>query len=163
MLDATGHSILWRIRDAARFTGSTIHNMTSTPVAPDGEGRHRQLRESTTPQWLNRLSTAHSAIEDGLKYLIKRRGASYSHTHDLRTLLDELRMCDSRVATSLDNAFAAATEFHGTDTLDTTYRHLALLPDCLEKAGAQKLFELMRYCELESSIDDPALGCIHIS
>ncbi len=162
MSEVSKESILWRIRDATRYSGSIIPHMTSAPLPPDEEGRHRQLRETITPQRLNRLSTAHTAIEDGLKYLIKSRGIPYSHTHDLRTLLDELRACYSGIAESLDNAFAAATGFYGTDTRDPDFRHLTSLQDYLEKTGNNKQFERMRYLELESSIDDPAMESVYI-
>ena len=161
-LDNVEHSILWRMRDAAQYLGSIIPNLTSTPVARDKEGRHRQLREAITPQRLNRLSTAHSAIEDGLKHLIKSSGASYTHTHELRLLLDNLRICNSRVTETLDDAFQAATVFYGTDTHDPNLCHLASLSDYFDKSGTKEQFERMRYIELESSIDDPALEWIHI-
>ena len=137
-------------------------SMTSTPAARDKEGRYRQLREAMTPQRMNRLSTAHSAIENGLKYFIKRSGASYPHTHELRTLLDNLRACDPALAASLDEAFDAATEFYGTDTQNPDHCHLASLADYLDKSGTEEQFKRMRYVELESSIDDLALGCVHI-
>ena len=162
MLDATEHSIVWRLRDAARYLGSIIPNVTSAPAPRDQEGRHRHWREAMTPQRMNRLSIAHSAIEDGLKHLIKRNGGSYSHTHELRVLLDELRASAPGVAASLDNAFNAAAEFYCTDTRHPDHRHLASLSDYLEKSATKELFELMRYVELESWIDDPALKMVHI-
>ena len=161
MLSATEHSIVWRIRGAARYLGSIIPNMTSAPVAPDKEGRHRQWREAMTPQKLDRLSGAHSAIESGLKHLIKSGGASYSPTHELRILLDELRASAPGVAASLENAFNAATAFYGTDTAHPDHRHLASLSDYLDKSGTKELFNRMRYVELESSVDDPVLECVH--
>ena len=162
MLGATEHSIVWRLRDAARYLGSIIPNVTSAPAPRDQEGRHRHWREAMTPQRMNRLSTAHSAIEDGLKYLIKSNGGSYSHTHELRVLLDELRASAPGVAASLDNAFDAATEFFGTDTQHPDHRHLASLSEYLHESGTKKLFKRMRYVELESSIDDPILERVHI-
>lgn len=162
MLDSIEHSIVWRLRDAARYLGSIIPNVTSAPTPRDGEGRNRHWREAMTPQTLNRLSTAHSAIEDGLKHLIKSSDASYSHTHELCTLLDELRACKPVVAALLDKAFDAATEFYGTDTQDPDHRHLASLSDYLEESGTEEQFKRMRYVELESSIDNPALECVHI-
>ena len=162
MLDAIEHSIVWRLRDAARYLGSIIPNLTSAPAARDQEGRYRQWREAMTPQRMNRLSTAHSAIEDGLKHLIKSSGAAYSHTHELRALLHELRACNPLIAASLDKAFDAATEFYGTDTQEPDHRHLASLSDYLEKSGSMEQFKRMRYVELESSIDDPALEWVHI-
>lgn len=162
MLDASKEPILWRIRDAIRYSGSIIPRLTSDPPAPDEQGRHRQWRETVTPQKLNRLLTAHIAIEGGLKYLIKSTGASYSHTHDLRALLDQLRTCKSGIAASLDNAFTATTGFYGTDTQDPDYRHLASLQDYLEMVGSNEQYKRMRYVELESSIDDPALESLHI-
>ena len=56
----------------------------------------------------------------------------------------------------------AATEFYGADTQDPDYCHLASLPDYLAKNGTERLFQRMRYVELESSIDDPALEEVHI-
>ena len=162
MLDATEHSIVWRLRDAARYLGSIIPNVTSGPAPRDQEGRRRHWREAMTPQRLSRLSVAHSAIEGGLKHLIKRNGGSYSHTHELRVLLDELRATAPGVAAFLDNAFNAATGFYGTDTGHSDHRHLASLSDYLEKSGTKELFERMRYVELESSVDDPALERVHI-
>lgn len=162
MLNRVEHSIVWRLRDAARYLGSIIPNTTSAPAARDKEGRHRQWREAMTPQRMNRLSTAHSAIEDGLKHFIKSSGGSYAHTHELRALLDKLRACNPVVTASLDRAFDAATEFYGTDTRDPDHCHLASLSDYLEKSGTKEQFKRMRYVELESSIDDPALECVHI-
>lgn len=162
MLDATEHSIVWRLRDAARYLGSIIPNVTSAPAPRDQEGRHRHWREAMIPQRMNRLSIAHSAIEDGLKHLIKSNSGSYPRTHSLGVLLDELRASAPGVAAHLDNAFDAATEFYGTDTGHPDYRHLASLSDYLEKSATRELFELMRYVELESWIDDPALERVHI-
>ena len=162
MLDATQHSIVWRLRDAARYLGSIIPNMTSEPAPRDQEAWCRHWREAMTPQRMNRLSGAHSAIEDGLKHLIKRNGGSYSRTHELSVLLDELRASAPGVAGSLDNAFNAATEFYGTDTGHADHYHLASLSDYLEEVGTKELYERMRYVELESSVDDPALERLHI-
>ena len=164
-MDAVGHSILWRIRDAARYSASIVPMMASSADSFDDEGeegdRHR-LHESMTPQRMNRLLVAHSAAEDGFKYLIRRSGARYSKTHDLLTLLNELRACDPSAAEWLDGAFAAVTAFYGTDMSDPDYRHLASLSAYLEKVGDPRHFELMRYLELESSIYDPALRYMHI-
>ena len=162
MLDATEHSIVWRLRDAARYLASIIPNMTSAPGPRDKEGRHRHWREAMTPQRMNRLSTAHSAIEDGLKHLIKRSGATYSHTHELRVLLDELRGNAPGIAASLDRSFDAATEFYGTDTQNPDHAHLASLSDYLATSGTADLFKRMRYVGLESSIYDPGLEMVHI-
>ena len=162
MLDAVEHSIVWRIRGAASYLGSIIPNVMSAPVARDKEVRHRQWREAITPQRMNRLSNAHSVIEEGLKYLIRSNVGSYTPTHELGVLLGELRACNSGVAASLDNAFDAATEFYGTDTQHPDHRHLASLSDYVGKSGTKELFKCMRYVELESSIDDPALEDVHI-
>ena len=166
LLDAVGHSILWRIRDAARYLGTIIPMMASSGDSfGDDEGeegfRHR-FHESMTPQRMNRLLVAHSAAEDGFKFLIRRSGAGYSKTHDLMTLLNELRACDPSAADGLDNAFGAVTAFYGTDVSDPDHRLLAPLSAYLEKVGDRSHFELMRYLELESSVYDPALQYIHI-
>ena len=162
MSDPAKGPILSRIQDAISYSGSIIPNGASGPPAPDEQGRHRQWREAVTPRKLNRLLTAHIAIEGGLKYLINSTGTSYSRTHDLRVLLDQLRTCNSGVAASLDNAFAAATGFYGTDTQGPDYRHLASLQDYLKMAGSNEQYKRMRYVELESSIDDPALESLHL-
>ena len=115
-----------------------------------------------TPQRMNRLSTAHSAIEDGFKYLIKSNGTSYSHTHELHVLLDELRSVAPSIAMSLDKVFHTATEFYRTDTQNRDHCHLESLSDYLKKSGTKELFKRMRYVELESSIDDPDLESVYI-
>ena len=165
-MDAVGHSIVWRIRDAARYLGTIVPTMASSRSCfGDDEGEEvfqRRLHESMTPQRMNRLLVAHSAAEDGYKFLIRRSGARYSKTHDLMTLLNELRACDPSVAKGLDDAFAAVTAFYGTDTSDPDHRHLASLSTYLEKVGDPRHFELMRYLELESSVYDPALLYMHI-
>ena len=167
LLDAVGHSILWRIRDAARYLGTIVPMMASSGDCfnhGDNEGedgfQHR-LHESMTPQRMNRLLVAHSAAEDGFKFLIRRNGSRYSKTHNLMTLFNELRACDLRTAKWLDDAFAAVTAFYGTDMSDPDHRHLASLSAYLEKVGDPKHFELMRYLELESSVYDPALRFLH--
>ena len=167
LLDTVGHSILWRIRDAARYLGTIVPTMASSHDCFDDddegeEGFQHRLHESMTPQRMNRLLVAHSAAEDGFKFLIRRSGARYSKTHNLMTLLSELRACDPSAAKRLDCAFAAVTAFYGTDMLDPEHRHLASLSAYLEKVGDPRHFELMRYLELESSVYDPALQYIHI-
>ena len=165
-MDAVGHSILWRIRDAARYLGTIVPMMASSHDCFSDDGLEeifqRRLHESMTPQRMNRLLVGHSAAEDGFKFLIRRSGARYSKTHDLMTLLNELRACDPNVAEWLDDAFAAVTTFYGTDTSDLDFRHLASLSAYLEKVGDRRHFELMRYLELESSVYDPALLYMHI-
>ena len=165
-MDAVGHSILWRIRDAARYLATIVPTMASSgEFADDDKGeedsQHR-FHESMTPQRMNRLLVVHSAAEDGLKFLIRRNGARYSKTHDLMNLLNELRACDPSTAKQLDDAFAAVTAFYGTDMSYPDHRHLASLSAYLEKVGDCRHFELMRYLELESSVYDPALQYIHI-
>ena len=164
-LDAVGHSILWRIRGAARYLGTIVPAMASSPDSFDDEcdeGIQHRLHESMTPQRMNRLLVAHSAAEDGFKFLIRRNGARYSKTHDLLILLNNLRACDPSAARWLDDAFDAVTAFYGTDMSDPDHRHLASLSAYLEKVGNPKHFELMRYLELESSVYDPALQYLHI-
>ena len=166
LLDAVGHSILWRIRDAARYLGTIVPKMASShDLFDEDEGEERfqhRLHESMTPQTMNRLLVAHLAAEDGFKLLIRRNGARYSRTHNLMTLLNELRACDPNTAKWLDDAFVAVTAFYGPDMSDPDHRHLASLSAYLEKVGDPKHFELMRYLELESSVYDPALQYIHI-
>ncbi len=165
LLDAVGHSILWRIRDAASYLATIVPMMESSPDSFGEEGKEdfqHRLHESMTPQRMNRLLVAHSAAEDGFKYMIRRSGAPYSKTHDLLTLLDELRACDPSAAKWLDDAFAAVTAFYGTDMSDPDHRHLVSLSAYLEKVGDPRHFKLMRYLELESSVYDPALQYIHI-
>lgn len=165
LLDAVGHSILWRIRDAARYLGTIVPMMASSPDSfseESKEGFQNRLQESMTPQRMNRLLVAHSAAEDGFKFLIRRKGARYSKTHNLMALLNELRACDPRAARWLDDAFAAVTAFYGTDLSDPDHHHLASLSAYLERVGDPTHFELMRYFELESSVHDPALRYLHI-
>ncbi len=167
-LDEVAHSILWRIRDASRYLATIVPMITSSPDSfEDGakERFHRRLHESQTPQRMNRLLVAHSAAEDGFKYLIKRRGGYYpkgQKGHNLRVLLDQLRACDPSTAEWLDDAFDAVTTFYGTDISDPDHGHLASLSAYLEKVGDPKHFQLMRYLELESSVYDPALRYIHM-
>ena len=166
MLDAVGHSILWRIRDAARYLATIVPMIASSPGSFGGnegvEGFQRRLHESMTPQRMNRLVVAHGAAEDGFKFLIRRSGARYSWNNNLLTLLNELRACDPSAAKSLDDAFDAVTAFYGTDLSDPDHRHLASLSAYLDKVGDRKHFELVRYLELESSVYDPALQYIHM-
>ncbi|MCY3921649.1 MAG: hypothetical protein OXG27_04560 [Chloroflexi bacterium] len=161
-LDATAHSIIWRIRDAARYLGSIIPNVKSASRHRHDRARPRAWREAWIPQRMNRLVAAHSAIEDGVKYLIKRRGECYKWGHNLRDLLDQLRAVDRTVAASLDRAFVAATEFYGTNTQIPHFRHLSSLPEYLEEAGDSEQFQLMRYLGLESSIDNPRVEKVHM-
>ena len=166
LLDAVGHSVLWRIRDAARYLGTIVPAMASSPDSfgdDEGEeGFQHRLHESMTPQRMNRLLVAHSAAEDGFKFLIRRNGASYSKTHDLSILLNKLRACDPSAVKRLDDAFGAVTKFYGTDLSDLDHCHLVSLSAYLEKVGDPKHFELMRYLELESSVYDPALQYMHL-
>lgn len=165
-LNAVGHSIVWRIRDAARYLGTIVPMMASSRSCfgddEAEEGFRYRLHESRTPQRMNRLLVAHSAAEDGFKFLIRRSGKSYPITHDLLTLLNALRACDPSAASSLDDAFAAVTAFYGTDMSDSDHRHLASLSAYLRKVGDPRHFQLMRYLELESSVYDPALRYLHI-
>ena len=136
--------------------------MTASVMMKVNEASERRFHESMTPQRMNRLLVAHSAAEDGFKYLIQRNGGRYSKTHNLMTLLNELRACDPSAAKWLDDAFDALTAFYGTDLSDPDHRHLASLSAYLEKVGDRRHFELMRYLELESSVYEPALQYIHI-
>lgn len=166
LLDVVGHSILWRIRDAARYLATIIPNLASSPDSfGEDEGEksfQRRFHESMTPQRMNRLLVAHGAAEDGFKFLIRRSGAGYSKTHNLMTLLNELRACDPSTAEWLDDAFGAETAFYGTEISDPDHCHLASLSAYLEKVGDFEHFQLMRYLELESSVYDPALRYIHM-
>ena len=66
-LDSVGHSILWRIRDAARYLATIIPNVASSPGSfgeDEGEkGFQHRFHESMTPQRMNRLLVAHSVLE----------------------------------------------------------------------------------------------------
>lgn len=158
--------MLSRIEDTAHFVASmVISNMAfgAGGTARDSkEDWRRRTREFIIPQETDRLLAAHSTIESAIKYLIKRTGGSYTYTHDLGTLLQELMGCDTKAARSLCDAFDAAIKFYGTDTQDPDYRHLASLPDYLGKAATEEQFKLLRYFEVESSIDDPALEYMYV-
>lgn len=166
MLDTAEHLVLSRIEDTARFVASMVISNrafragSTTPYSK--EAWRRRTREFTIPQEADRLLSAHSTIESGLKYLIKRTGGSYTYTHDLGTLLEELTGSDPRLARSLCDAFDAAIEFYGTDTQDPDYRHLASLPDYLGKAATEEQFKLLRYFELESSLDKLVLQYMYV-
>ena len=165
-MDPAEHSTLSRIEDTSRLVASIVmSNMAfssddATPYSK--EVWRRRTREFTIPQQAGRLLSAHSTIESSMKYLIKRTGGSYTYTHDLGTLLDELMGCDPMAARSLCDAFDAAIKFYGTDIQDPDYRHLASLPDYLGKAATEEQFKLLRYFELESSLDNPALQYIYV-
>ena len=168
-MEPAEHSILSRIEDTARFVASVvISNMafgtggTARYSREEREEWRRRTREFAIPQEADRLLAAHSTLESGIKYLIKRTGRSYTYTHDLGTLLQELMGCDPMAARSLCDAFDAAIKFYGTDTQDPDYRHLASLPDYLRKAATEDQFKLLRYFEVESWIDDPALGYMYV-
>ena len=165
MLDSAEHSVLSRIEDTARIVSMVISNMAfgAGGTAPySKEEWRRRIREFSIPQKADRLLSAHSTMESSMKYLIKRTEGSYSHTHNLGILLEQLMGSDPMAARSLCDAFDAAIKFYGTDTQEPDYRHLASLPDYLGKAATKKQFELLRYFELESSIDDPALECMYV-
>ena len=136
--------------------------MTGNKATHSNEEWRRRTREYTIPQEADRLLSAHSTIESSMKYLIKRTGSSYTYTHELSILLDELKVCDPTAARSLCDAFDAAIRWYGTDTQDPDYRHLASLPDYLGKAATKEQFELLRYFELESSVDNPALEFMYV-
>ena len=165
-MEPAEHSVLSRIEDTARFVASMVMysaGFRGSGTAPNStEERRQRTHEFTVPQTIDRLLSAHSTIESSMKYLIKRAGGSYTYTHDLGVLLKELMGCNPIAAQSLCDAFDAVIEFYRTDTQDLDYRHLASLPDYLGKAATEKQFKLMRYLELESSIDDPALEYMHI-
>ena len=163
MLDPAEHSVLSRIEDTARYVASMVtSNMAFGSARSSREEWRQRTREFTIPQTMDRLLSAHSTMESSIKYLIKRTGGAYTHTHDLGILLKELMGCDPMAARSLCDAFDAALKFYDTDTQDPDYRHLASLPDYLGKAATEEQFKLMRYFELESSIDNPALEYMYV-
>ena len=162
-MDSTEHSILSRIEDTARIVASmVIANMAFGIERYTKEEWRQRTREFTIPQEVDRLLSAHSTMESSMKYLIKRSGGSYTYTHDLGILLERLTELDLVAAQSLCEAFDAAIEFYGTDTQDPDYRHLASLREYLGKAATEEQFKLLRYLEVESSIDDPALEYIYV-
>ncbi len=78
-LDVTAHSIIWRIRDAARYLGSIIPNVKSASRHRHDPSSPRAWREALIPQRMNRLVAAHSAIEDGFNYLISGHSRGEAH------------------------------------------------------------------------------------
>lgn len=166
MLDAAEHSILSRIEDTARHVASFIISnmafMTGEAAPYSREVWRRRTHEFTVPQQADRLLSAHSTMESSIKYLIKRAGGTYRRIHDLGVLLEKLMAWDPKAARTLCDAFDAAIRFYGTDTRDPDYHHLASLPDYLGKAATEDQFKLLRYFELESSLDNPSLGCMYV-
>ena len=82
-MDPAEHSVLSRIEDTARFVASmVISNMAfmAGGTAPyNREEWKRRTREFTIPQEADRLLSAHSTMESSvMKYLIKRKGGSYT-------------------------------------------------------------------------------------
>ena len=162
-MDPAEHSVLSRIQDTARFVATMVRsNVAFGSARSSREEWRRRTREFTIPQEADRLLSAHSTMESSMKYLIKKTGRTYTYTHDLGILLEELRACDAKAARSLCDALDAAIKFYGTDTQDPDYRHLASLPDYLGKAATEEQFKLLRYFELESSIDNPALEYMYV-
>lgn len=163
MLEGNDHAVLRRIEDAAtNLAAPMVSHVIFGRWSRDKEVMHRQRRETAVSQLLSRMLAAHSAIELGLKRLINKRALEHKHSHDLSLLLVQLRSCDPDTAESLDAAFAAAIEVYETDTKDPDFHYLSSLPEYLGKSGTEKQFQLMRYLEVESSIDDPALEYLHI-
>ena len=89
LLDETAHSIIWQIRDAARYLGSIIPKVKSASRHRRDRTGPQAWREAWIPQRMNRLVIAHLAIEDGFRNIIKRLGESYKWGHNLRVLLDQ--------------------------------------------------------------------------
>ncbi len=105
-MDAAAHPIISRIRDAARYLGSIIPNVKSGTRLRHDRASPRAWREASIPQRMNKLIAAHSAIKDGLKYLIKRRSARYKKCkegHDLIVQLDQLRTVSDCLRISLQS------------------------------------------------------------
>ena len=165
-MESAEYSVLSRIEDTTRFVASMVISNRVFSVGDAARYSREEWRgrihESIIAQETDRLLSAHSTMENSIKHLIKRTGTSYKYTHDLGILLKQLTGCDPMAAQSLCDAFDAAIKFYGTDTQDPDYRHLASLPDYLGKAATKEQFELLRYFELESAIDNPALEYMYV-
>ena len=143
------HKIRGAIRDV-------IASLDAAPIQPD------LIHEVNAVQLTNRASTAHLAIEIGLKALIRQAGEEPKDGHFLNKLYQVLKTCDAKSAQFLSQAFEDAVKFFGYNIKALGWGYFRSLEDYLAKVGTKNAYEEYRYWATgEPDITDVAIQ--HIS
>ena len=128
------------------------YSMKDAIAILDSAPIHRDLiPEVNLIQLTNRAHPAHLAIEKGIKARIADAGNTPDKTHGLNRLYGDLSKCDKASADFLSVAFQDAVKFFGYKVNTTGFRHFRSLEDYLTKVGTKKVFEELRYWEIEES------------
>ena len=94
------------------------------------------------------FSQAHSAIEKGLKALIRQQGEEHPRGHDLGTLFECVKMKAPVQAKYLEDAFTDIVNFYTIDT--RRWAHFQSLHAYLKEYGGEDRFKAYRYWALEN-------------
>lgn len=121
------------------------------------------VHEFTAIKFMNRVSIAHLSIERAFKTLITVAGATYCEIHNLKRLCLQLRKHDSAAAEFLEAAFDAAVRHYRYNPNAVNMTHLKTLESYLEVVGTDRVFEDVRYWELEQSLDEVILRRIYLT
>ena len=119
----------------------------------------------TIIQVMNRVSIAHLSIERAIKYLITQSGVSLGDIqfHDLGRLYSELTRLDSDSAAFLERAFHSGVAHYRYKPNAAKMSHLKTVERYLKASGSDKVFQDVRYWELNQSMDEALLGKIYLN
>ena len=117
----------------------------------------------TVVELMNRASIAHLSIERALKFLIRRAGGPLIKKHDLGKQYRDLQQYDSGSADFLEDAFKSAVQHYRYNPNATDMKHLKTLERYLDVAGSAKIFQDIRYWELDQPLSDVLVHRVGLS
>ena len=124
----------------------------------DSTPQHRDLVPAANIVKLaDPLSTAHLAMERGLKALITDAGETFEHTHDLNRLYEDLRKHNQEASRYLARAFDDAVRFFGYNPNAKGLSQFRSIDEYFSKVGTKKSFQDLRYWAIDnpSTTDNP--------
>ena len=150
MVDIHRHTIRHSVVDVIRI-------LEEIPV------RGAIVPQITVVELMNRASIAHLSIERALKFLIRTAGGPPIEKHDLGEQYRELQQYDSGSADFLEEAFKGAVQHYRYNPNANDMKHLKTLDRYLDVAGSAKIFQDIRYWELNQSLSSVLIHRVYLS
>ena len=132
---------------ARESISNAIQTLDSIPKSRD------LIPEANIVKFIDPLSTAHLAIERGLKALIIDAGGPLKKTHNTLKLYRLLAEYDQSEPAHLAHTFHDAVRFFGYNVKRRGFGHFGSLEDYLSKTATKKSYNALRYWTIDDSND----------
>ena len=133
-------------------------------ILEDAPARGHFIPYITIAEVLNRVAIAHLSIEKAIKFLILEKEKEFAKDHHLGNQFRKLKKYAPEPAAFLEDVFKSSILHYGINDKSQGMTHFRRLDAYLDTTGSgDVLKKVIRYWELEPSLDSTLLRQVHLS